>query len=432
MIRVLIIGYVWPEPNSSAAGSRMLQLIELFLQQGWQLTYASPAADSDHMADVEALGVTKVSIELNSDSFDRFVQRCAPDIVMFDRFMMEEQFGWRVEKQCPQALRLLDTEDLHCLRQARHQALKQQREMSQQDLVGDLALREVASILRCDLALMISDVEIELLQQRFNVPSALLHHCRFMLPAVDAAQQGSWPTFEQRQHFISIGNFRHAPNWDAVLYLKQTIWPLIRQQLPQAQLHIYGAYPPPKATQLHNPVQGFHVDGWAEDAPAVMRSARVCLAPLRFGAGIKGKLVEAMQCGTPSVTTAIGAEAMHDQLSWNGFIEDQPQAFADQAVQLYRDRPLWQQQQSHGATLINRCYDGLVLGALLIERIEQLRQGLDQHRLDNFTGAMLRHHSMKSLQYMSQWIEVKTRHQALIDNPAQVQAESSVEEEPSS
>ncbi|MEH6473160.1 MAG: glycosyltransferase [Halopseudomonas sp.] len=411
MTQVLIIGYVWPEPNSSAAGSRMLQLIRLFQQQQWQVTYASPAADSEHMADIEAMGVSKVNIELNNSSFDAFVNRCAPDIVMFDRFMMEEQFGWRVEKQCPQALRLLDTEDLHCLRQARRRALKQQRTMSQQDLVGDVALREVASILRCDLALMISDVEIELLKQQFNVSASLLHHCRFMLPPLDQSAQAAWPTFDQRQHFITIGNFRHAPNWDAVLYLKQTIWPLIRQQLPQAELHIYGAYPPPKATQLHNDAQGFKVLGWADDAHTVMRSARVCLAPLRFGAGIKGKLVEAMQCGTPSVTTEVGAEAMHDALPWNGMIENQPQAFADQAVRLYQDPSLWQQQQLHGAEIINQCYDQQTIADALLQRIEQLRLELEQHRLDNVTGAMLRHHTMKSHQYMSQWIEAKTLNQ---------------------
>ena len=409
MTHILIIGYVWPEPNSSAAGSRMLQLIELFLQQQWQVTYASPAAASEHGIDLEALGVSTVSITVNSSCFDHFVVQCAPDIVMYDRFIMEEQFGWRVEKHCPQALRILDTEDLHSLRHARHQALKQHRAMSQADLISDLALREVASILRCDLALMISAVEIELLRERFQVSDDLLHHCRFMLPAVDQQAQGQWPAFAHRQHFIAIGNFRHAPNWDAVLYLHQTLWPLIRQQLPEAELHIYGAYPPPKATQLHNPQQGFKVLGWTQDAEAMMRSSRVCLAPLRFGAGIKGKLVQAMQCGTPSVTSTIGAEAMHDDLLWSGLIADDPLLFVEYAVRLYQDPALWQQSQAQGVAIINQCYDQGSIGSKLVQRIEQLRQQLDQHRLNNVTGAMLRHHSMKSCQYMSQWIEAKNR-----------------------
>lgn len=407
MLKLLIIGYVWPEPDSSAAGSRMLQLIQLFLQQHWQLTYASPAADSEHMADIQALGVEKVGIKLNSSCFDSFVRQLEPDIVLFDRFMMEEQFGWRVEKNCPQALRLLDSEDLHCLRDARHRAVKQQRALTQSDLSGDLALREVASILRSDLTLMISEFEIELLLKHFQVSPALLHHSRFMLPGIDPAVADGWPSFSQRQHFISIGNFRHAPNWDAVLYLHRQIWPLIRQQLPEAELHIYGAYPPPRATQLDNNKQGFRLLGWAKDALAVMGSARVCLAPLRFGAGIKGKLTLAMQAGTPSVTTGIGAEGMHDELPWSGIIEDDPLRFAAEAVRLYQDQALWQQSQVRGRQIINQCYDQQAIGDSLIQRIDQLRLQLEQHRLDNFTGAMLRHHRLKSCQYMSQWIEAK-------------------------
>lgn len=407
MKRLLIIGYVWPEPNSSAAGARMMQLIELFLANQWQITYASPAAESDHRADIEALGIKKVSIELNSSSFDDFVIECQPDAVLFDRFMMEEQFSWRVEKHCPNALKILDTEDLHCLRDARHKALKQQRQVTDTDLSSGIAIREVASILRSDLSLMISDVEMELLQNHYQVPNHILHHCRFMLPSIPSDVE--LPSYAERQHFIAIGNFRHQPNWDAVLYLKQTIWPLIRKKISGAELHIYGAYPPPKATQLHNEREGFHIMGWAENAETVMSSAKVCLAPLRFGAGIKGKLTQAMQCGTPSVTTMIGAEAMHDGLAWSGFIEDDPVRFAEQAVALYQDKILWLEKQNNGFEIINQCYNGEQIGVDLMERVEQISAQLEQHRLANFIGTMLRHHTMKSCQYMSQWIEAKNK-----------------------
>ena len=105
--RVLIIGYVWPEPRSSAAGGHMMQIIESFLQQGWHITFSSPAGIGEHKADLATLGIDEVSIALNNSSFDTFITELAPDIVLFDRFMMEEQFGWRVEKHCPQALRVL-------------------------------------------------------------------------------------------------------------------------------------------------------------------------------------------------------------------------------------------------------------------------------------------------------------------------------------
>lgn len=421
--RVLIIGYVWPEPRSSAAGGHMMQIIESFLQQGWHITFSSPAGVGEHKADLAALGIDEVSIALNNSSFDTFIRELAPDIVLFDRFMMEEQFGWRVEKHCPQALRVLETSDLQSLRDARHQQLKARlkhdsdpddfsalfapapRAIFEHMADTDLAQRELAAIYRSDLNLMISDYEIDLLVEQFHVPNALLHLCPLMVEGVPE----TFVPYAQRQHFLSIGNFRHAPNWDAVLWMKTTVWPLIRQQLPDAQLHIYGAYTPPKATALHNPAQGFHVLNWAEDALAVMRQARVCLAPLRFGAGIKGKIADAMLCGTPNVTTPVGAEGMHGDLPWAGAIATSATALAAGAVELYRNEAAWQQAQDHGRALLAAHYQQSIHGPALVQRIEACRVDLQRHRRNNFTGAMLRHHHHKSTQYMAQWIEAKNR-----------------------
>lgn len=421
--RVLIIGYVWPEPRSSAAGGHMMQIIESFLQQGWHITFSSPAGVGEHKADLAALGIDEVSIALNNSSFDTFIRELAPDIVLFDRFMMEEQFGWRVEKHCPQALRVLETSDLQSLRDARHQQLKARlkHDSDPDDFSAlfapaphaifehmadtDLAQRELAAIYRSDLNLMISDYEIDLLVEQFHVPNALLHLCPLMVDGVPE----TFVPYAQRQHFLSIGNFRHAPNWDAVLWMKTTVWPLIRQQLPDAQLHIYGAYTPPKATALHNPAQGFHVLNWAEDALAVMRQARVCLAPLRFGAGIKGKIADAMLCGTPNVTTPVGAEGMHGDLPWAGAIATSASALAAAAVELYRNEAAWLQAQTHGRALLAERYQQRVHGPALVQRIKACRADLERHRRQNFTGAMLRHHHHKSTQYMAQWIEAKNR-----------------------
>ncbi len=413
MLNVLVIGYVWPEPASSAAGYRMLSLLDAFRDQGWQFTYASPAEKSVHRADLPARGIQEASIALNCSSFDDFLRELQPDIVMFDRFMMEEQFGWRVEKYCPDALRLLDTEDLSCLRHARHQLCKQTGNVSldipDELLFSEHAKREVAAILRSDLSLMISQAEIELLQERFKVSPALLHDCPFMLPDLTRQQEEQLPGYAQRRNFIVIGNFRHAPNWDAVLWLKQTLWPGIRARLPEAELHVYGAYPPPKATQLHNPAQGFLVKGWAEDALQVMRTARVNLAPLRFGAGLKGKLVDALAAGTPSVTTAIGAEGMAGDEAWPQPVADSSECFIEQAVQLYSNEPTWSDNQGSGFELYRKRFSYDQHAEALIARIQELRSNLNAHRLHNFTGAMLRHHSMKSTQYMAQWIEAKNR-----------------------
>ena len=403
----------------------MLQLIHLCLSQNWQVVFASPARLSEHRTNLEELGVEEKIIALNCSSFDDYLVQLQPDVVIFDRFFTEEQYGWRVAQKLPKALRILNTEDLHSLRYVRQQLLKSQQKQctteTEKHQLGpvlrdsqalfqlmakdDMAQREIAAIYRCDLSLMISDVEMQLLQQQFSVPSALLHHCPFLL------EQQPLPlnNYEQRQDFMTIGNFRHEPNWDAVLWLKHALWPLIRQQLPQAQLKIYGAYPPPKATALHNPKQGFHVLGWAADAHQVMREARVCLAPLRFGAGIKGKLIDAMVCGTPSVTTGIGAEAMNGEFTWPGIISDTTVDFSRAAVALYTDQNVWQEAQNKSQVILQKRFNRDTFSHALIDRVQAVFAELDQHRIHNFVGAMLQHHLHKSTQYMSQWIEAKNK-----------------------
>ncbi len=143
MTQVLVIGYVWPEPNSSAAGSHMMSLLKLFRTQGWQVEFASPAQRTEHMEDLAQYGISSADIALNCSSFDAYLGELKPDIVMFDRFMMEEQFGWRVDKYAPNALKILDTEDLQCLRGARHEAHKADKEFDTADLHTDLAKREI-------------------------------------------------------------------------------------------------------------------------------------------------------------------------------------------------------------------------------------------------------------------------------------------------
>jgi glycosyltransferase involved in cell wall biosynthesis len=405
---ILIIGSVWPEPDSSAAGSRMMQLIQLFQSQNWKITFASAAADSEYMCNLQKIGIEKVTIELNSNSFDLFIQELKPSIVIFDRFMTEEQFGWRVAQHCPDALRILDTEDLHCLRSARQKAFKEKKEFSPNDLLlEDIAKREVASILRCDLSLIISYVEMNLLKDLFKVDEAVLHYIPFMLDPIDDIS--TWKKFEERNHFITIGNFLHEPNWNAVLYLKEEIWPLIRKELPQAEIHIYGAYPSQKVNELHQPKEGFYIKGRAEDAKEVVGKAKVCLAPLRFGAGIKGKLTEAMQCGTPSVTTNIGAEAMHKELEWSGSIANDAQSIASAAVKLYTDKTLWLKSQNNGIKIINTIYSRELLGKALIQSVLAVQANIAKHRLDNLNGAMLMHHTIASTKYMARWIEEKNK-----------------------
>ncbi|MEM8520276.1 glycosyltransferase [Flavobacterium sp. PL12] len=410
MQTLLILGFVWPEPNSSAAGGRMMQLISLFKEQGFKVVFASPAQDSEFMIDLADYDIEKISILLNNSSFDTFITELNPAIVLFDRFMMEEQFGWRVAENCPTALRILDTEDLHCLRLARQKAFKENREFKTTDLLKqEVAKREIASILRCDLSLMISEFEIELLKSTFKIDSSLLLYLPLLLELDQISDLNKLPSFDERNDFIFIGNFLHEPNWNAVQYLKDTIWPQIRKFLPQANLNIYGAYPSQKVLQLNNTREGFLIKGRAEDANEVVKNARIVLAPLRIGAGIKGKLLEAMQWGTPSVTTSVGAESMQGELNWNGFVENNPEAFANKAVQLYQDEKLWLDAQKNGNLIIQQRYLRSLFEDDFKNRINEMIFNLEDHRLNNFIGELLQHHTLRSTKYMSKWIEEKNK-----------------------
>ncbi|MFK8059214.1 MAG: glycosyltransferase [Polaribacter sp.] len=406
--QVLIIGTVWVEPNSSAAGSRMLQLIEQFLKQNWDITFASTSQKNEKAIDLISLGVKEVFIELNNASFDVFINQLQPTIVLFDRFMIEEQFGWRVAENCPNAIRILDTEDLHFLRKVRHQQLKKGEEFTTEALLkSDDAKREIASILRTDLSLIISTYEMDLLRNVFKIDENILMYLPFLLENISEHQQKKWKSFKERKHFVFIGNFFHKPNVDAVITLKKHIWTHIKKQLPEAELHIYGAYVNQQIQELHNKKEGFLIKGFAENANEVVENAKVVLAPLNFGAGIKGKLTEAMFCGTPSVTTSIGVEGMSENLYWNGFVENDFTEFSKKAVILYLEANTWKMAQNNGINIINNIYNKEKLGIPFIKQIEEIQQNLETHRTQNFIGSLLQYQTLQATKYMSKWIEAK-------------------------
>ncbi|UYW01495.1 glycosyltransferase family 4 protein [Flavobacterium agricola] len=407
---LLILSSVWVEPNSSAAGMRMLQLINLFQNQKYTIHYASTAANSLFGFNLQTLNVITHTVELNHANFDAFVKQLNPDVVIFDRFMVEEQFGWRVLQQCPNALRILDTEDLHCLRQARQLAYKQNRDFTETDLFSEHAKREIASILRCDLALIISTFEMQLLQNQFQIPENHLFYLPFLTDLNDWNSAVN-KTFNQRADLVCIGNFLHEPNWATVQIIKENIWPILRKQLPEVNMRIYGAYPSQKVMQLHKPAERFFIEGRADNASEVIGSAKVMVAPIPFGAGIKGKLYEAMLYGTPSVTTPIGAEAMYDNLPWNGQIADNEIDFCNAVVHLYQNENQWKQAQQNGYDLIKSKYDKDLFADLFSVKIESLKNNLTLHRNTNFMGQILNYHLYRSTEFMSRWIEEKNKKQ---------------------
>lgn len=404
--KLLIIGLVWPEPTSSAAGTRMIQLVDLFLKEGYDITFASAASKSDFSYDFSEIDVKEQEITLNDERFNSFLKQLQPEIVLFDRFMIEEQYGWRVQQECPNALRILDTEDLHFLRQARQQGDKKQEAIN---LFSDVAKREIAAILRCDLSLIISETEMQLLQDQFKIDASLLYYLPFLEEAITPQLVKKWTPFNEREGFIFIGNFLHEPNWNTVQVLKTKIWPALRKKLPNVTMNIYGAYPSQKVLQLENKAEKFFIRGRALAARETIAKHRILLAPIQFGAGVKGKFIDAMQVGTPAITTTIGAEAMKGNLEWNGIIENDLEHFITAAVELYQNQQKWYTAQQNGIQIINQRYSKSTFADSFIKTIENLASNLNHHRENNFFGQILSHHTLQSTKYMSLWIEEKNK-----------------------
>jgi glycosyltransferase involved in cell wall biosynthesis len=405
MKHVLIIGNNWPEPSSTAAGMRMLQLIEMLQQdEKFQLHFSCASPSNERSVDLITMNVITYRIELNNTSFDQFIHDLQPELVIYDRFYIEEQYGWRVNEVCPHAKTILDTEDLHFLRKARQRCVKDQVRFDNSYFDHPDTYREIASIMRCDLSLIISNYEMGLLKDNFQIAADQL----FYLPLLYDASKTEFisSSFGESQDFMSIGNFMHAPNEDAVWQLKKYIWPEIRKQLPKANVHIYGSYCQEKHFNWHNEKEGFLVHGMIDTAAHAFHNKRVLVAPLRFGAGLKGKIFDAMIYGVPVVTTAVGAEGIYGTMNPNGVIVQNNAQFIDQAVALYTDSTKWEHSQQQGYKVLKERFNKTAFAAAFPQRILQLLSK-PQKSPKSLEQKLLNYHSFKHLKFKSKWIEGK-------------------------
>ncbi|WP_445382197.1 glycosyltransferase [Robiginitalea sp. IMCC43444] len=402
--KLLLIGKTWPEPSATAAGVRMMQLLGWFKARGYRITFCSAATRGPYSCDLEAMGVRTREIALNDPSLDQFLKEEGFDIVVFDRFMTEEQFGWRVMTILPQCIRILDTEDLHSLRNSREQAFLNKQQWNQTLWTADpVFYREMASIFRCDYSLIISSYELQELQQTFPVLAERLQY----LPFQFSKPKESQPGFEARKDFIFVGNGKHLPNLDAIELLLEKIWPELRSKVPHAELFIYGAYLPDRLKRAAVKKNNLHVMGWVENLAPVMQGARLQLAPLRFGAGVKGKILQGLRLGLPTLTTAIGGEGIYNAATSRLLSADTPETFIVAAEKLYRDQQLWGQAlHLAGKAAEDHFQAPQVFGSQFIEKLQQPRPeypGTESGLLASLLGKK----AFDSSRYLSKWISEK-------------------------
>ena len=186
-------------------------------------------------------------------------------------------------------------------------------------------------------------------------------------------------------------------------------WHLLSAHLPKVNLHIYGAYPSQKVLDLHNKKERFLVHGRAENAQEVISKARVMLAPIVFGAGIKGKFIDAIHSGTPSISSSIGAESMVGQSSWPGYICGSLPQLIQKSVSLYSDPDLWKDKQLLGQELLQQRFDREKWYPKFLDYFQGIFNDLNQHRNKHFLQQVFKHHSAQSTKYMALWIEQKNK-----------------------
>lgn len=402
--QVLYFVNLWPEPRSSAAGIRT-QEMSLFIQRlGYEIVGISPVALSQHSEAWEKNGVRTLSCDPNSSEAAEILKTLSPDLVVYDRFYTEEKYGWRARELWPEALHMIDTSDLHCLRGARQRAHLAGSEVFEptEDFFGEDFLREMASLHRADVCLVVSSFELEWLVQRGFEKERICY-----LPFSSHADAELKPKGD-RHGFCFLGNYRHAPNVDAVRWLESELWPALRKRVPTAELHLYGAYPPQAITQFHGR-NGIFSHGFVEDHRQAIARHEVMLAPLRFGAGIKGKILEAWATGTPVLGTPLAFESMGA-----GFAEfTNVEGFVDQIQNLQKPEH-WRNHVELGLDRLKNRYDREMIFKIFAEFLAASRLALPQIR-KSLTGRLLRHHGAQSLKYFSAWIEEKNKNRKIAE-----------------
>jgi glycosyltransferase involved in cell wall biosynthesis len=404
MSSILIIGKVWPE-KSTGAGVRMMQIIQA-LQKQHTITFASPALKGPHAYPLNEIGVTTEEIKINCNSFDDYILEKAFDIVIFDRFTSEEQFGWRVASILPNALRIIDSEDLHFLRKTREQLLiKKGFPFSDEKTIStclnnDFTYREIASMLRSDMNLIISDYELQILETNFPFSKEQLNYLP-LTPSGTIVQND----FSNRIDFVFAGNFLHQPNRDAIIYLK-LIWKQLKSQLPDAKIHVFGAYGDEKILNLHDADNDFLIHGWVEDLSIELAKARILLAPLRFGAGIKSKILESFQVGTPVATTPIGSEGIASVDEFGGVVGNCGSEWISNTMRLYTNEHLWNKESEKGKQIIATKFAPKELSKIN-DTISDFLINLKSYRKKNFIQTLLNQETLQSKKYLSKWIQEK-------------------------
>jgi O-antigen biosynthesis protein len=422
---VALVSNLYPHPSASAAGVRTSFMLDRFtkdpsIERVYFLTGATPndAIEKSypevtffHMPPNDTPGIESVLEKIGTDL----------SIVIFDRFYAEEAYSFHFRRHCPDAIRVVDMQDMHSLRLGRQRVILDTHDEDSADedpfnrldesiqyeppAQDEKLQRELASLHRSDLVMVCSPHEIVLLT-KFGLRSDKIIAASFWVDSTKAAQP---TTFGSRNNFVFLGGFKHPPNVDGVKVLAEYIWPRIHQRLPESSLNIYGAFCPSHLMSKFNSSPNLYVHGFAPSLEDILTQHRVMLAPIRFGAGIKGKIVDAWRFGLPVVSTDIGAEGMNSaDGDWGGKIANTVNGYVEAAVNMYSDSPDWANASRRGTKLLHELFS-VTQWDHVMTKLKHALEYRDSLRSKDYQGAILWHQTARSTEFFSRWIECKNK-----------------------
>jgi GT2 family glycosyltransferase/glycosyltransferase involved in cell wall biosynthesis len=365
--RVLVVDACMLTPDQDSGSVRMQALLEILTELRCKVTFVADNLEyrQPYVRDLQRRGIEVL--------FHPYVRSIAGlldargrefDIVVLSRHYVAAAHIDAVRAFAPGALVVFDTVDLHFLREERLAELEG-------SALGRAAARakrdeELALIRKADVTLVVSPIEQALLESL--APEArvmILSNIHELLP-------GGKP-YAERAGLVFIGGFQHPPNVDAVIWYAHEILPRVRERLPGVTTYIVGSKVPPPIEALAAP--DLVITGYVPDVAPYFTGCRISIAPLRYGAGVKGKVNLAMSYGLPVVATTPSVEGMHLREDEDVLVADDAAGFADAIVRLYRDEGLWNRLAANGRENIERHFSRAVARAALERLLTLARHG---------------------------------------------------------
>jgi GT2 family glycosyltransferase/SAM-dependent methyltransferase/glycosyltransferase involved in cell wall biosynthesis len=371
--RILVIDHYVPMPDRDSGSVRMDRILTILRGMGHYVTFLPQnlVPTQPYTRSLQGRGIEVIHAPFMSRPEDFLKTRGLEfDVVMMSRLSVAEALHTVVKQSCPRAVTLFDTVDLHYLRLER-QATALDDERSRRE-AAEIKIRELTVARSCDAVVVVSPVERNSL---LNENPALDVHVVSNIHDVLVSS----PSPALRRGMVFLGSFQHPPNVDAVVWFSQLVYPLVRAELGEVPFYVVGADGPAEITRLHG--GGIEVLGYVPDLTSLLARTRLTIAPLRFGAGVKGKVNTSMSYGVPVVATPIAIEGMSLSNEVDVLIAspDDPESFARQICRVYQDDELWTRLSKGGLENIRRHFS--------TERAQEALSQLLESQLDTQTSA---------------------------------------------